>query len=225
MFQIISHIKLNKNITMQGVKNAVNPLWKRLVTLPYTKTLPDKTNIIVQRMDMSEFDDVYALYAHAGEQDDGYSKWEMRREAVYERLKNAEVLTMRNVDNNDVMSSIPYLRSPACRSTNTMLCTVHAMVNPKYRGQGVVIEMYKVSEKYSMDIGYLGFNARAYITGRNIIPTRRMGGLVTGYIPYCSYTDKMGVIDDVLLAKVYNFKVTAPEYYKVLQRFYSDICS
>ncbi len=205
----------NKAITMSAVKHVTNPLWKRLVKLPYTTTLLDKTNICIQRMNISEFDEVFDLFTDVGDHDDGYSKWEMRHDHLNDKLSKSEVLTMRNADNNELMVALPFLQSPACRSTKTMLCTAQSVVNPKYRGQGIVFEMYKVGQKFSMDIGFLGFNARAYIIGRNIIPTRRLGALVTGVIPYCSYTDKMGAIDDVLLAKDYKLNVKAPEYYKV----------
>ncbi len=200
---------------MSGIKYVTNPLWKRLVKFPYTKPLPDKTNICIQRMNISEFDEVFALFTDVGDQDNGYSKWEMRHDHLNDKLSKSAVLTMRNADNNELMAAISFLQSPACRSTKTMLCTGQSVVNPKYRGHGIAYELYKVGQKFTMDIGYLGFNARAYIIGRNIIPTRRLGALVTGVIPYCSYTDKMGVIDDVLLANDYKLNVKAPEYYKV----------
>lgn len=166
---------------------------------------------------MSEFDDVYALYENAGDQDDGYNKWETNREYLHEKFRTSEVLIMRNADNNEVMAATPFFESPACRSTKAMLCTVYAMVNPKYRGHGVIVELYDVSEKFSMDCGYIGVNSRAYVTGRNILPTRRFGAMVTGFIPYCSNVEKLGIIDDVLLVKDYKISQIAPDYYKVGQ--------
>ncbi len=214
--------KIDDKLKMQSLKHISK--FKNLVSLPYTKTLIDNTRVVVQQMDMSEFEDVYAIYASCGAEEDGYSKYEMRRESLFERFSKTDVLTMRNEANNEVMTVIPVFDSPACRSTKAFLSTSFAVVNRKYRGQGVAVEMYTVAEKYSIDKGYMGYSARAYITGRNILPARRTGALVVAYIPFCSHLDTLGYVDDVLVFKDYNIDKMFPDYFKVSMCYLTLYC-
>lgn len=191
----------------------IKSLSPELCKLPNTKVI-DNIEVKIHKFDMSRFEEAYALYKASGETGDGYTKFEVERNRFYEKWTKSEIIVMDNANTGEIISIIPFNDSPACRSTHPLLCTVQALVNPKNRGKGVVFELYKISEKYSMDLGYLGFNARALITGRNILPTRKMGGMVVGYIPYCSHVDGVGHIDDVLLAKDFHLNKAFPDFYE-----------
>ncbi len=66
-----------------------------------------------------------------------------------------------------------------------------------------------------MVVGYLGVNARAVISGKNLLPTRVVGSIFTGLVPHATKLAKIGHIDDVLIYVDYQLDKRVPQYYQV----------
>ena len=183
---------------------------------PYVKTLnKGQLSIVVQNYNETHFERAHQLFVQAYKNGEGYGKEEVAKEYLLKRFKEVRTIIFTEEASGKVIMALPIMDTLTGRSTQTYQAALYSVVHQDFRGQGVVKEAYKLGFQASMDIGYLGVLARSNITTKNLIPSLAVGAQITGTIPMCSYFDKVGYADDLLLYKNHNLHKNAPEYYAV----------
>ena len=186
-------------------------------TLPhFLKVGKEKVSIIASVLEESQCDRVHELYLQAAEAGDGYSKSEVEKEYLKNRLMNESMtLTFTDEKSGEIVGVGPISDSPLTRSTKALVAVMWTVVDPRFRGQGLVREIYKLGFPVTTDMGYLGMNGRVALTARNIIPSLAVGGHITAAIPMCSNLEKIGYVDDIVAHISYHLEKKMPEHYAV----------